>query len=467
MQRFMLGLTGLAGVIALAYTMSLFARPLDMARPSSVMAKIGQIEIVQPTLPTRGVALLLSGKDGWTPEMEAIAQTLKQQGMAVAGISTPRFQKAMEADGHKCANPNWALSAVAQDFEHQLHLPHYIRPIVIGYGSGAAMAYGALSESLPGIYGGAISLSFTPELAGIKPWCKTPGLTVERTHGSTPAAKPGWRFDPVRKLSAPWVALEHSDDAARIRPYFTQIPQAQVVTYGVDEKWDGPLRNALQPMLAASIPQSTDEADLSAIPITPVIDPQAPPSNMMAVMYSGDGGWAGLDREVAAALAAKGVPVVGVDSLDYFWTARTPHEAALDLQRIIDGYGRKWHRTKVMLIGYSFGADDLPLIVDAMPADHRAAIARVSMIGLSGHADFQFHLASWIDVDGSNSVPTLPAIMRLKGMALQCIRGSKENDSACLSIPASIATKVVLPGGHHLDGNAPLIVSKLLEGLPA
>jgi type IV secretory pathway VirJ component len=41
----------------------------------------------------------------------------------------------------------------------------------------------------------------------------------------------------------------------------------------------------------------------------------------MAVMYSGDGGWVGLDRDVAAVLAKAGVPVVGIDSLSYFWSA--------------------------------------------------------------------------------------------------------------------------------------------------
>ncbi len=42
-----------------------------------------------------------------------------------------------------------------------------------------------------------------------------------------------------------------------------------------------------------------------------------------AVILSGDGGWAGLDKKVAAALAAQGIDVVGIDSLRYFWSERT------------------------------------------------------------------------------------------------------------------------------------------------
>jgi len=51
-------------------------------------------------------------------------------------------------------------------------------------------------------------------------------------------------------------------------------------------------------------------------------------SNTFAIIMSGDGGWAGLDHDVAAALSANGVPVVGLDSLRYYWTARTPNGVA-------------------------------------------------------------------------------------------------------------------------------------------
>src|SRR5262249_51182676 len=47
-----------------------------------------------------------------------------------------------------------------------------------------------------------------------------------------------------------------------------------------------------------------------------------------AVLLSGDGGWAGIDKEVASRLAAHGIPVAGVDSLRYFWAPRTPEGLA-------------------------------------------------------------------------------------------------------------------------------------------
>jgi len=47
-----------------------------------------------------------------------------------------------------------------------------------------------------------------------------------------------------------------------------------------------------------------------------------------AIILSGDGGWVSIDRDLSTAFAQRGIPVVGWDSLKYFWTARTPMKAA-------------------------------------------------------------------------------------------------------------------------------------------
>ncbi len=84
-------------------------------------------------------------------------------------------------------------------------------------------------------------------------------------------------------------------------------------------------------------------------------------------MISGDGGWAGLDRSIAKSFAARGIPVVGIDSLRYFWSEKTPDGTARDLAAIIQQYQQRWHRNAVYLLGYSFGADVLPFIVNRLP----------------------------------------------------------------------------------------------------
>ena len=44
----------------------------------------------------------------------------------------------------------------------------------------------------------------------------------------------------------------------------------------------------------------------------------------LAILLTGDGGWADFDKSLAAGLSAHGVPVVGWSSLGYYWTPRSP-----------------------------------------------------------------------------------------------------------------------------------------------
>src|SRR5205823_11210171 len=78
-------------------------------------------------------------------------------------------------------------------------------------------------------------------------------------------------------------------------------------------------------------------------------------SDTLVVFVSGDGGWAKIDKSISAILASEGMPVVGLNSLQYFWTKRTPESASRDLQSIIDTH--LGTRKSVLLVGYSRGAD--------------------------------------------------------------------------------------------------------------
>ena len=99
-----------------------------------------------------------------------------------------------------------------------------------------------------------------------------------------------------------------------------------------------------------------------------------------AVLLSGDGGWAGLDKAVAGELVAKGVPVVGLDSLRYFWTPRTPSGLAADLDRILEYYAAHWHKTHAVLVGYSQGADVLPFAVNRLNEASQRLLAQVVLM---------------------------------------------------------------------------------------
>ena len=181
------------------------------------------------------------------------------------------------------------------------------------------------------------------------------------------------------------------------------------------------------------------------------------------MLLTGDGGWAGLDQDVAHALAAAGVPVVGWNSLKYYWTKRTPDVAARDLERILARYGTAWHRPKVLLVGYSFGADALPFLYTRLPESTRANVRSLSLLGLSETAEFEFHVASWIPGADGGGRATLPELQRAQGVRTLCLYGTDETDSPCRRLAGPEAKAIALPGGHHFGGDYAALARHVLE----
>lgn len=171
----------------------------------------------------------------------------------------------------------------------------------------------------------------------------------------------------------------------------------------------------------------------------------------LAVFYSGDGGWAALDQGVTQYLADNGVPTLGFNSLSYFGTKRSPAGAAADLAQALRQYERQWGRSKVILIGYSFGADALPAIIPQLPADLRGHIGHLVLIGTGAHGDLQFHPTSWLNIATPDSFPVGPAIAALNGVKITCVYGDTEKADICPSLPDGAVTKVRLPGDHHFN----------------
>jgi type IV secretory pathway VirJ component len=204
--------------------------------------------------------------------------------------------------------------------------------------------------------------------------------------------------------------------------------------------------------------------DLADLPLIEVLasGPAASSSNQFAVLLSGDGGWAGLDKEVAGALAERGISVVGVDSLRYFWKARTPAALAADIDRIVRYYAYQWKKKQVLLIGYSQGADVLPFAINRLPAETRDLVQLNVLIGLGKEAAFEFHVSNWFTSSAGSAIK--PETDKLSASDTLCLYGADDDESLCPTIGASHARVINLAGGHHFGGDyrklAELIISQ-------
>lgn len=156
--------------------------------------------------------------------------------------------------------------------------------------------------------------------------------------------------------------------------------------------------------------------------------------------------------------------VVGLDTLQYFWTARSPELAAKDLERILRHYLKVWKPKRVVLIGYSLGADVLPFMAGRLPETLQSTIATLALLNPAQTANFEFHLSDWVSGNRPDALPILPEIARFKQLKVLCIYGKDEQDSVCRELKANERVKnISLDGGHHFAGNFAKLVELMLS----
>jgi type IV secretory pathway VirJ component len=219
------------------------------------------------------------------------------------------------------------------------------------------------------------------------------------------------------------------------------------------------LLEALRPAFATALPAVSDLAHLPLVEIR-----AAKPGPFFAVIYSGDGGWRDLDKTLGELLATQGVSTVGVDSLRYFWHQKSPEQVASDLATILAVYRSRFGAERVLLIGYSFGADILPFAFNRLPADDQARVVQITLLGLGSHAAFEFHLSNWVPGPDTEGPLVLPELLRMDLARLQCVYGSEEEDTLC-PLPELKGVEVIrTQGGHHFDGDYRALGQRILDG---
>jgi len=175
--------------------------------------------------------------------------------------------------------------------------------------------------------------------------------------------------------------------------------------------------------------------------------------NTFVILYSGDGGASGGNRAISNDVAARGVPVVEVDSLAYFWRSRPIEAAAADLEALIAHYAAQWRARHVVLAGYSFGGSALPGIVRRLPDALRAKIRSVVLIAPRDYVEMTLRPHSWINIRPPHARPLIGDLKPLAGTRLVCVYGEKDKLAACPRLPTGLAEVHRLPGGHKFDGD--------------
>jgi type IV secretory pathway VirJ component len=451
---------GLALLVGMPAAAAAAAKSLPAATPEPTLpanasrlshGRFKDFVVYAPAAKPTSFVLFLSGEAGWNVRAESMAQELAQQGAMVAGIDLPKFQADLDADPAQCVFPDGDLENLSHFVQAYFHNSTYLTPMLVGLDAGATLAYAVLAQAPNDTFASALTVDFCPTSPMQKPLCRGSGI-----ESAAAARGPGRDYLPIKSLGDPWVALQtpaaKSCEAAA-GDLIAKVHGAASValpTLGM-----APFDAAFA-KLAAAAARSRQAPPPAALGDLPVVELPArvgvPQSDEFALLMSGDGGWAGIDQDIAAALTATGIPVVGLDSLRYYWTARTPAGLAADTDKLIRYYLAHFNKKRVLLIGYSQGADVLPFAVNRLPAATRSSVALAAILGMSEHALFEFHVSSWIS-DSNSGPATLPEVDRISGIPVLCIYGADETDSLCPKLDANKFTVLKVKGGHHFDGD--------------
>jgi type IV secretory pathway VirJ component len=413
--------------------------------------RMGTVRLFRPRQPSSGFVFLFSDSSGWNDGLESAARSLAARDAVVFGVDLAAYRRGLAASDDGCHYVIAEMEDASERLQRDLGFPRYRSPILAGIGEGATLAYAGLAQSPAATIGGALSIDPVPVLHTTVPLC--PGAVSSPAPGggfsyAASSSLPGWWRVEAPAPAAAWLQAMMGAVAEPLLPSDSR-PAAER------------LAAALLPLLA--VEQTNAPDDIADLPLVEIEAEQ--PGQLMAVIYSGDGGWRDLDKDIGGELARQGVPTVGVDSLRYFWRERSPEEMANDLDTIIRHYTTEWRTPRVILVGYSFGAGTLPFAVNRLPGATREHVVLVSLLGLESRAAFEIELTAWLGAAPSTDAPpTLPEVLRLDPRRLQCFYGEEEEDTLCRDPQLAAAEVIRTKGGHHFDEDYVALAQRILDG---
>ena len=409
--------------------------------------RLGEVRVSTPQSPIRGFMVLFSQAGGWTAADQQTADTLAAHGILVVGVDSGHYAATLIATREACHRLFNDVTAISGQLQREHSTVSYLTPIVAGSGEGGWIAEQVLSGAPSNTIAGAISIDPTP-----MPDPRVNPCPPDATIVHSPGLPGFWSVGASSNLAAPLDAMVASVRQAGAR--------AVVQHFDADTSESTLLLALSEPHLG---PGEPDETDVSNLPLIELPAPRG--SSMLAVVVSGDGGWHDLDQTIAQKLQDWGVSVIGIDSLRYFWSKKSPEQTARDIDSVIRAYAARWHSSSVALIGYSFGADVLPFVYNRLPIREREKVSLLSLLGFESAADFEIKITGWLGLPPSAAaLPERSEISKIPPNLVQCFYGEDETDSMCPELTKLNMAIIRTAGGHHFGSDYQHLAQVILNG---
>jgi type IV secretory pathway VirJ component len=186
--------------------------------------------------------------------------------------------------------------------------------------------------------------------------------------------------------------------------------------------------------------------------------------DFLVLVVSGDGGWNAWEESLRKEFIKKGIPLIGLDALKYFWKEKTPEQVTSDLSKVLDYYLRIWKKQNFILLGYSFGANIVPFIATRLKEPDKSKLVKIVLISPDPQGDFEIHFLDMLNMDtGGYKYNVADEVKKIKNTKIICMFGASEDTDRKKMFRFDPVQMIDFPGKHHFRFNFPPIIAKILE----
>lgn len=392
------------------------------------------VRAIVPAGDAQGVAIQISDA-GAAPD-GALTNALVERGLIVVPVRLDDWMAALQKDAEDCLYAGSDIEGIAKEVQHVLALDTYSHPVVVGEGRGGVLGYAAVADSPAATMAGGVALNAAATLDTRLPICD--GAVASRQAS-------GYAYDLSATLPEPFTFV------AAERPAGLGADTADHARFAPAPDADAARAATADAALALA------ERDATAMPI--IASRPAGKTEAVALFFSGDGGWRDLDKSIGDWFAQHGIAVIGVDSLRYFWSEKTPQQMGDDIGAILDN-AMIPKDVPVAIMGYSFGADTLPFAWPSIPKAWRDRTDLIALLAPGQKTGFEISVGGWFGM-ATGEKPVVPAVAALPQDKLLCVYGEEDDETACTAPSIATARKIETGGGHHFDEDYDALAAKL------
>ncbi len=463
----------------LIFILLLLAGTTVANQPDSLKVGIfGQVKIYKPASEPQQLILFISGDGRWNLGVIDMAIAFTRINAMVVGIDITRYYKNLQKTVSDCYYPASDFENLSKIIQEKYHYKEYINPVLVGYSSGATLAYGILAQAPAHTFKGAISLGFCPDIEVNRKLCPGSGL---KSH----ILKEGKSFylEPCSNLQEPFFVLQGETDQVfnfeSTANYLKQVPNSFLIPlpgvghgFSVQKSWMPQMKDAFtkiisaKPAITSDIENEKKIPDFSQISKLPyhIISARNDKIKELVFLISGDGGFNNFEESVCNEFAKKGYSVIALDALKYFWKRKDIFSTAADVNNLVSFYQNYWKKSEIIFVGYSFGADAIPVIVNHLDAKLKSQTKLVGLLSPSTWADLEVHVGEMLSLVSKERLYDVASeINRLSFTHTLCIYGDNEKEEIKSKISNPEVEFVTVKGGHHFSNDTKLLVELILQ----